>query len=131
VLEPYQILTPGSGSILQVLKEPGINGKLEIDILRFCPELESETGPKLIALQQTRYSKKLSSLSKFVVTHQLGPKSQVVSVPRSLMSVYDYGHCNLDELSSEPDDVVVDKTMSSLAHAFETKLGQYFVAKTL
>ena len=132
VLEPYQILTPGSGSILQVLKKPEINGKLELDVLRFCPEFETEIGPKLVALQQIRYSKKLSSLSsKFVMAHHLGPNSGVVSVPRSLMSVHDYGHCNLDDLSPVPQDVILDQTMSSMKQNFESKIGQYFASKSL
>ena len=132
VLEPYQILTPGSGSILQVLKKPGINGKLELDVLRFCPEFETETGPKLVALQQIRYSKKLSSLSsKFVMAHKLGPNSGVVSVPRSLMSVHDYGHCNLDDLSPDPQDVILDKTRSSMKQNFETKIKQILVKLVL
>jgi len=127
VVEPHQILTPTAGSIVEVIKRPQMEGKLEVEVLRFCPEFESKTGPKLVSQQLTFFSKKLSSESqKFSFTFKLGPKSDVVSVPVTLMSLHDYGHCNLDDLSPDESDKVEDLTISKMSHVIDPNIGKFF-----
>jgi len=99
-------------------------------VLKFCAELESNSGPKLICQQQTTYSRKLSSESpKFVMTFRLGPKSEVVAVPPTLMALHDYGHCGLEDLPADPDDRVTDGTISKMSHVIDPNIGRFFTNK--
>ena len=127
VVEPHQILTPTSGSIIEVIKRPQMQGKLEVDVLKFCPEFESQSGPKLVSQQLTIFSKKLSTESpKFSFTFKLGPKSDVVIVPATLMSLHDYGHCSLDDLSPDKSDQVQDLTISKMSHVIDSNIAKFF-----
>ncbi len=129
-VDPHQILTPTSGSIIDALKQPSIEGKLEVEVRKFCLEFESESGSKLTVLQQTLFSPKLSAASpKFVMAFKLGPKSEVVRVPRPLISLHDYGRCGLQELSSDQSDLQRDPTMKKMAQMIESKIGRYFETK--
>ena len=63
------------------------------------------------------------------MTFKLGPKSDVVAVAPTLMSLHDYGSCGLEDLSSDPADQVRDATIAKMSHIIEPNIGRFFAAK--
>ncbi len=72
-----------------------------------------------------------SQSPKFVMTFKLGSDSGVVQVPKSLISVHDYGPCGFEVLSPDEGDVINDSTFMELREIIDSKIGRYFVSKKL
>lgn len=72
-----------------------------------------------------------SQSPKFVMTYKLGSDSGVVQVPKSLISVHDYGPCGFEVLSPDEGDVINDSTFMELREIIDSKIGRYFVSKKL
>ena len=72
-----------------------------------------------------------SQSPKFVMTYKLGSNSGVVQVPKSLMSVHDYGPCGFEVLSPDEGDVINDSSFLKMSEIIDSKIGRYFVGKKL